>query len=108
MPFCPAAELTVKAGNEERSYKLDDRPCRIGRARENTIVLDSELISRHHTLVQAGGGAYIIYDLGSRNGTFLNGKRLTAPAELRDGDTIAIGQFELSFSAREQSAEMLQ
>jgi adenylate cyclase len=76
-----------------------DVPCRIGRGASNTIVFQSDLISRNHAMVQEGDdGEYLLFDLGSRNGTVLNGRRVTIPTKLQDGDMIGIGEFTLAFS----------
>jgi adenylate cyclase len=56
------------------------------------------LVSRQHALVQRmENGEYILFDLGSRNGTFLNGTRVTIPMPLSDGDRISLGDFHISF-----------
>jgi adenylate cyclase len=53
-------------------------------------------MSRHHTEIMADESKFILTDLGSTNGTFVNGKRV-AEAELKDGDTIEIGKVALRF-----------
>src|SRR3974377_733849 len=50
-------------------------------------------------------GGYSIFDLGSRNGTFLNGRRVGAPVVLHDRDVVAIGEFALVFSEPTPQAE---
>lgn len=93
------ARILVRQGEAESEYSLSaDTPFRIGRNADNTLFLADELISRHHAMLQAGdGGTWSLYDLNSRNGTFLNGRRLTGVAELNDGDQIRIGNFDLVF-----------
>jgi adenylate cyclase len=71
---------------------------KLGRTSENNIVLPSEWVSRQHALVQrAENGDYYLFDMGSRNGTFLNGIRVTVPAELNNGDRISFGDFHITF-----------
>ena len=70
----------------------------IGRAPGNTIVLDEPHVSRHHTLVRAHeDGSYLLSDLGSSNGTYLNGRRVLLPERLRHRDVVKIGAVTLTF-----------
>lgn len=65
---------------------------RIGRAPDNDLVVDDLVISRHHAELRAlPDGRYEIADLGSHNGTYLNGARLTRPASIGEGDIVGIG-----------------
>jgi Protein of unknown function (DUF3662)/FHA domain len=68
----------------------------LGRARECEIHLSDPNISRRHAEIRMDGGFYAVVDLGSTNGTELNGQRIKH-ARLSDGDVIAIGQTELTF-----------
>ncbi len=70
----------------------------IGRGKENSIVLEDKLASRRHALIQKVRDAYFIQDLGSTNGTFLNGERLPSGkyVRLKLSDLIVIGRTELS------------
>ena len=80
-----------------REHLLTARTVTIGRAVENEIVVTSRRVSREHARVQREGRRLVLADLGSTNGTFLNGERLMAPVELRDGDRIGIGDVVLLF-----------
>lgn len=62
----------------------------IGRGSDCGIVLPERQVSRQHVRITYDGQAYIVHDLASKNGTFLNGQRLTGSAVLRDGDQIQI------------------
>lgn len=73
---------------------LDHFPFRIGRRPGSDLVLPDPRVSRDHAVVEASGAAYCLRDLGSRNGTIINGQPV-AEADLRDGDRIAIGGFEV-------------
>jgi len=94
------ARLTVQVDGVERIFHLDDEvSCSIGRSPQNTIVLQSEAVSRNHAIVQSNeSGGFSVFDLSSRNGTVLNSQHLAAPAQLHDGDVLVIGNFELTFS----------
>ena len=79
-----------------------DRPAvRIGRAPENDIVLDDLLVSRHHAELRfVPGSAPELHDLGSHNGTFVNGQRVQRVA-LADGDLVSIGTRRWRLSGAE-------
>jgi DNA-binding response OmpR family regulator len=63
----------------------------LGRAEDCDVVIAGRLISRQHARLRREGHVYLIEDLESRNGTFLNGEPLREPAPLHDGDRIDLG-----------------
>lgn len=71
---------------------------RIGRALDNDIVLTDASVSRHHATIEAVNGSYKLRDLGSQNGTFIGGARITE-ATLGDGDAVKIGEAAFTFHA---------
>lgn len=74
---------------------LDHFPFSIGRRPGSDLVLPDPRVSRDHAVVEAAGGGWRLRDLGSRNGTIVNGQPVSE-ADLRDGDRIAIGGFEVT------------
>ena len=66
----------------------------IGRSRDAEFIVDAALVSRLHCQFTATAETLQVKDLGSTNGTFVNGKRVTA-AELREGDRLSVGRLEL-------------
>ena len=68
--------LVLLQGGEAIPYELDDDVTVLGRAPECQIQLDSNMVSRRHAQVTREGDSFFLEDLGSGNGTFLNGKRL--------------------------------
>jgi serine phosphatase RsbU (regulator of sigma subunit) len=78
----------------------------IGRHPECDIVLESgAVVSRQHARLFARNGGYACEDLGSRNGTFVNGKLINGPTQLQDGDSIRICDIEMSYGdTKEQSS----
>jgi len=69
----------------------------IGRAPDAAVWLEAPGVSRHHARIRLEGSQATIEDLGSKNGTFVGGERLTAPVALADGDQIRISSVVLSF-----------
>lgn len=63
----------------------------LGRSSYASIVVNNPLASREHAVVRVSGGKLEVVDLGSRNGTFVNGVRVAAPQRLEVGDRITIG-----------------
>lgn len=70
----------------------------IGRALDNDIVLNDASVSRHHATIEARNGSFTLRDLGSQNGTWLHGGRITEAA-LDDGDALKLGDAVLTFHA---------
>jgi uncharacterized protein YycO len=93
------AMLLVRSGpGPVASVALHSRPVGIGRAAHNDLVLPEDLVSRAHARVVRQKNGYIIEDLASTTGTFVNHQRVTR-AVLRDGDEIGIGKTLLVFHA---------
>ena len=77
------------------------RQITIGRNSDCDVILDSETISRYHATVRLmGDGTYSIKDLGSRNGTFINGKKVKGIAKISLTDKIYIGRHQLSLKGK--------
>jgi TolB protein len=77
----------------------------IGRAEDNELKLFDPQVSRHHARIAREGASYILTDLGSSNGTLVDGVRITAPHVLRSGERIAIGDAELVYLGPGQDFE---
>ena len=81
-------------------------PFSIGRGKTNDLVLEDTRVSRTHAMLRPSSrSSYFLLDLGSSNGTFLNGKLVTIPAELKDGDAITIGGHGLRFRTPAKSGK---
>jgi adenylate cyclase len=75
-----------------------EKVCGIGRSQANTIALtDAATISHRHASVHSVDGQFYLTDLNSRNGTMLNGRPVSAPTPLKDGDIVKVGGCELIF-----------
>jgi adenylate cyclase len=71
---------------------------KLGRGRESSIVLDDELVSRSHAMIQRmESGEFMLIDMGSRNGSFVNEARVSTPTSLRDGDRLTLGNAKMVF-----------
>ena len=93
------AELVMASGDAEQRFELKRKEiCRIGRSPDSTIQISGDNVSRNHAIVQASNHSpFVLLDLGSRNGTYLNGSRIAVSTSLRNGDVISIGGQKLLF-----------
>lgn len=91
----PASTRAVLVGAGRR-VELDASTVVLGRAKECNVVLDDPSVSRHHAEVRLEPEGHWLIDLGSTNGTEVNGQRVDR-AKLDTGDVITIGQTELRF-----------
>jgi serine phosphatase RsbU (regulator of sigma subunit) len=96
------AELTLHCsdGSRER-FPLQKDKTVIGRSRECDIVLPDQWLSRRQAQIKRERDGFYLTDLGSRNGTVLNGTKIQQPSLLHPGDTITLGMYVLSFSWEE-------
>jgi len=78
----------------------------IGRAADNTIVLSDERVSAHHARITFTGGQWLLEDLGSRNGTFVNELQLEGPLVVTLEDRIQIGAVILELAQNVPMADM--
>src|ERR1700704_4058088 len=82
----------------DRQLPLVGKTFSLGRSKDNNVVFTSTKVSRRHALVHAQGGSeFSLVDLGSSNGTHLNGRRVIQPVVLQSGDVIQIGEQNLVF-----------
>lgn len=81
----------------KQEHPLEQAITRVGRAVENEIVIVSQRASREHAHIRREGRRVFLDDMGSTNGTFLNGERILGSAQLRDGDQISIGDIVFTF-----------
>jgi phosphoserine phosphatase RsbU/P len=80
-----------------RVYELSPGETVVGRSGDCTIPLDAAAVSRHHAKVRSDGPRFLIEDLGSRNGTYVNGERIAGARALAPGDRIVICDQEFEF-----------
>jgi hypothetical protein len=100
-PVPPEPEEHVTLTVDGRVVPVTSRHVVVGRSRESDVRVDDGNVSRRHfELVQEDPATWVVVDLGSTNGTEVNGKRVSGRKTLRDGDRITIGSTELVFERR--------
>jgi pSer/pThr/pTyr-binding forkhead associated (FHA) protein len=83
----PAQSLVLQAGDQTHVFHTD-----FTAGRQGTLPVSDEHASSHHALFQFAHGLWYVEDLGSTNGTWLNGRRMFAAQRLKKGDKIKIGR----------------
>lgn len=84
--------LLIRGPQSGRAFELDKRTLTLGRDPRNEIVIDHPQVSRRHARLTRQNNAWVIEDMDSTNGTFVNGTRLTEPRALTEGDTIELSE----------------
>lgn len=83
-------------------FPLDNQENKLGRLPGLEVPLEGEGISREHAMIRRSSrGRFSLVDTGSRNGSYVNGKRLKRPQRLKDGDEVTIGELTLRFNVGE-------
>jgi len=82
--------------SRSKVFSLEDPIIKIGRSEENDLVLSSMHVSRKHAEIRFEKGRFVIYDLGSKGGTLVNGERIERE-ELSKGDVITLASTHLVF-----------
>ncbi len=86
-------QLIMRSGpTPGASFNLEGDQLTIGRDSTNDIVINDAEISRRHARLTFQGGKYVLEDLGSTNGTFVNGQRLAGPRVLKAGEVVSFGE----------------
>jgi serine phosphatase RsbU (regulator of sigma subunit) len=91
-----ATLVTLQGPNPGRHFLLGTGPSLIGRQPNAAVYLDSLAVSRQHARVVLADGAYFVEDLGSSNGTYLNGRAIAGRTPLTENDTLQIGPYVLA------------
>lgn len=99
----PHLQIFLSEDNQT-SHDLGEEKVTIGRLADNTLQIEDASVSSHHAEVFLESGKYHLLDLGSTNGTFVNGEAVTA-AILNHGDEVRFGRIETVFSSEEEGAE---
>ncbi len=94
--FVSVPYLVIKTLTGERKFLLSEGKNTVGRSPDCNIVINEKGISREHFAIHVKGDVFTIEDLGSKNGTFLNGKKIKS-AELKNGDEVIAGECTMFF-----------
>jgi len=96
------ASFFVRLGTgEEKILTSEKSVLAIGRLADSEIFIDEPVVSRRHAEIFRSDDTYFVRDVGSRNGTFLNGKRVFQPAALAPGSMISVGASKIVFEPTE-------
>lgn len=88
--------FTITQGSQAgQSAELAAGTVMIGRGADCQLILDDDYVSTRHARVVSGDDGYYVEDLGSTNGTYVNGQRITAPTSIGLQDTVRIGKTVL-------------
>jgi serine phosphatase RsbU (regulator of sigma subunit) len=88
------ALVTIRGPNAGHRFPLDASECIIGRQPDAEVYLESLAVSRHHARVMMQGENFVVEDLQSSNGTYLNGHRIGGRVPLSERDVLQIGPYE--------------
>jgi pSer/pThr/pTyr-binding forkhead associated (FHA) protein len=92
------AELMIESGPDTgQSFRMSSTSARVGRSPDNDLILRDPATSGHHARLERRGSQFFIVDLGSTNGTLVNGEPVQEK-ELKHGDRVTIGQNAVKFS----------
>ena len=95
--------VTVTGRRKGGLHRLDGPRSLIGRSRGVQVFVDDSTAGGHHASIrcervgEGGRGEFVLRDLDSENGTYVNGRRITSMVVLKDGDVIRVGETELVF-----------
>jgi pSer/pThr/pTyr-binding forkhead associated (FHA) protein len=94
----PQAQLTIESGPDAgHAHRTGDHALRLGRSPDNDVILRDPATSGHHARLERRGEQFWVVDLGSTNGTFVNGEAIQEK-QLNSGDRLTIGQNSVQFS----------
>jgi len=98
------SKVVVRDKNGEHDYLIEESVT-LGRHPRSTICLHDPLVSKKHAILHKIGGQYLYEDLGSSNGSFLDGVRIYKH-KLQDGDVITLGKVTLTFYAESEEEKL--
>jgi len=96
-----ASFLVIASSGEQRLVSSKKSLLRIGRLPESEFYLDEPVVSRRHADIYKSDSSYYVKDMGSRNGTLVNGERISQPTEISPGDTVGIGNSQIVYEPSE-------
>ena len=94
---CLVAHLILMDETRPREYLISEAERYVGRDVSNDIVVDDDQTSAHHMKIACVGREFQVEDLGTTNGTYVNGTRIQGPAKLKNEDLVKIGTTIFKF-----------
>ncbi len=104
--IAPNSRLVALGSSPPREYSLDKPAIAIGSHPKNDVVIDDTTVSRRHASITRKGAGFELADLGSTNGTFVNGKQIRDAVTLRSGDEIKFGSVRMAFDPAAVSSRL--
>ncbi|MCY3608761.1 MAG: FHA domain-containing protein [Acidimicrobiales bacterium] len=97
-PYRGQAELVVTSGHRSGTrFELAGDRVTVGRHPDSDVFLDDITVSRRHVVLELGPAGHILLDVGSLNGTYINGVRTDGEVTLHSGDELQVGKFKLLY-----------
>lgn len=97
LPIGKAALVVLRGPNAGEIWTLDSDKIEVGRTDDNSLYLDDITVSRKHAIIEKTESGWLLTDLGSLNGCYVNKVLIEAPSQIKTGDEIQIGKFRFSF-----------
>src|SRR5262245_60738507 len=98
----PTLLIRDNKSGKVKDLELTKRRFTVGKSEFNDLVLQRESVSREHCTIIQKDDAWVLRDLGSRNGTLIDGKPISGDVPLTDGVRFEVGEYELQFRAQRQ------
>lgn len=97
-PYSGQAELVVTSGHRSGTrFELAGDRVTVGRHPDSDVFLDDITVSRRHVVLELSHGGHVLLDVGSLNGTYINGVRTDGAVTLHSGDEVQVGKFKLLY-----------
>jgi pilus assembly protein CpaF len=100
------AVVITEKGGAQRRMEFDKNEVTIGRVQGNDIILPKGNVSKRHSRIVLKDNRFIVVDLKSTNGTYVNGRKITSPLVVKPGDKVYIGDFIITVEGLEGSASV--
>jgi Flp pilus assembly CpaF family ATPase len=95
----------AEKGGESKDLTFDKTEIRVGRVRDNDIVLPKGNVSKHHCRLLLQNGQLLVEDLGSTNGTYVNGRKIAEATSISTSDKVFVGDFAIRVTGGVRAAE---
>ena len=97
-PYSGVAELVVTSGHRSgMRFELAGDRVTVGRHPDSDVFLDDITVSRRHVVLELGPAGHVVRDVGSLNGTYINGGRIDGEVTIRGGEELQVGKFKLLY-----------